>query len=78
VIGENTLASHPSDGFLNYYFFIFYSNKGAPITLNGYLLAIAADTYLCESDFPTVCMPIYPYYEWIVSKLKSANAGNAW
>jgi hypothetical protein len=59
------------------------SDLGAPVVLTvdskDYVIGVVGVVAsFCEID-PTVLFTlIYPYYEWIVTKLKAANAGQTW
>jgi hypothetical protein len=46
---------------------------------NGYLIGIIHFTGNdCDLDTPKVLTFVYPYWTWIMEKLKIANDGGAW
>ncbi len=55
------------------------SDEGSPVTLNGKLIGIISDvTTDCQTASMQLVCSIYPFHDWIITKLKQADRGIHW
>ncbi len=55
------------------------SDEGSPVTKDGKLIGIVSVvTTTCTGGGYQLISSIYPFYDWVVTKLKAADAGTSW